>query len=325
MSTTVRVFETGAPEVMRIDDIEIPSPGRGEVHIRQHAIGVNFIDTYFRSGAYPVDVLPFVPGNEGAGEIIGVGAGVRDLKLGDRVAYAVSTLGGYAGERIIAADRLIKLPKSISYEAAGALMLKGLTAQYLLRRTYRVKAGDTLLIHAAAGGVGLILCQWAKSLGAAVIGTVGSQEKAKLAKRAGAKHVILYREGDFAARVKEITKGKLCDVVYDGVGKATFPASLDCLRPLGMFVSFGSASGPIEAFNLGLLSTKGSLFATRPSLFTYSAKREDLEKMSRELFRMVASGAVKIPLHQTRPLNDVVSVHHELESRATTGATVLLP
>ena len=226
---------------------------------------------------------------------------------------------------MIAADRLVKLPKSISYEAAAALMLKGLTAQYLLRRTFKVKADDTILVHAAAGGVGLILCQWAKALGATVIGTAGSPEKAKLAKKAGAKHVILYREEDFAARVKEITKGKLCDAVYDGVGKATFPASLDCLRPFGMFVSFGSASGPIEAFNIGLLSTKGSLFATRPSLHTYAGKREDLEKMARDLFRVVASGAVKIPLHQTRPLGDVVNVHRALEGRETTGATVLIP
>ncbi len=324
MTTTVRVHETGDPEVMRIEEIEPPSPARGQVHVRHYAIGVNFIDTYFRSGAYPVPSLPFTPGNEAAGEIIGLGEGVTNFKLGDRVAYA-ATLGAYAGERVIAADRLIKLPKGISYEGAAALMLKGLTAQYLLRRTFRVKAGDTILVHAAAGGVGLILCQWAKALGATVIGTVGSPEKAKLARKAGAKHTILYREEDFAARVKEITKGKLCDVVYDGVGKATFPASLDCLRPLGMFVSFGSASGPIEAFNLGLLSTKGSLFATRPSLFTYTAKREDLEKMARELFRVVANGSVKIPLHYTAPLNDVVNVHRALESRATTGATVLIP
>jgi NADPH2:quinone reductase len=324
MPKTVRVYEVGEPEVMRIEDIEVPPPARGEVLVRNHAIGVNFIDTYFRSGGYPVPSLPFTPGNEGAGEIIALGKGVTGLKLGDRVAYATS-LGAYAGERLIQADRLVKLPKSVSFETAAAMMLKGLTAQYLLRRTFRVKAGHTILVHAAAGGVGLILCQWAKALGATVIGTVGSPEKAKLAKNAGAKHTILYREEDFAARVKEITKGKLCDVVYDGVGKSTFPASLDCLRPLGMFVSFGSTSGPIEAFNLGLLSTKGSLFATRPSLHTYSAKREDLEKMARELFRVVASGDVKIPLHRTAPLDDVVSVHRALEARETTGATVLIP
>jgi NADPH2:quinone reductase len=324
MAKIVRVEETGEPEVMRLEDIETPSPARGQVHIRQHAIGVNFIDTYFRSGAYAAPSLPFTPGNEGAGEVIGLGEGVTDFKLGDRVAY-VTTLGAYAAERVIPADRLVKLPKAISYEAAAAIMLKGLTAQYLLRRTFRVKEGDTILIHAAAGGVGLILCQWAKALGATVIGTVGSPEKAKLAKKAGAKHVILYREEDFAARVKQITKGKLCDVVYDGVGKATFPASLDCIRPLGMFVSFGSASGQIEAFNIGLLSAKGSLFATRPSLHTYSEKREDLVKMARDLFRAISSGAVKIPLHWKVPLDDVVNVHHALEERKTTGATVLIP
>jgi NADPH2:quinone reductase len=324
MTKTVRVFEVGGPEVMRIEDIALPPPARGEVLVRNHAIGVNFIDINFRGGAYPVPSLPFTPGGEGAGEVAAIGKGVKNFKLGDGVAYATN-LGAYAGERLIEADRLVKLPKNISFETAAAMMLKGLTAQYLLRRTFRVKAGHTILVHAAAGGVGLILCQWAKALGAIVIGTVGSPEKAKLAKKAGAKHTILYREEDFAARVKEITKGKLCDVVYDGVGKSTFPASLDCLRPLGMFVSFGSASGQIEAFNLGLLSAKGSLFATRPSVFTYSAKRADLEKMARELFRVVASGAVKVPLHRTVPLDDVVNVHRALEARETTGATVLIP
>jgi NADPH:quinone reductase len=324
MTKTVRVYKTGGPEVMQFEDIEVPPPARGEVLVRNHAIGVNFVDTYYRSGAYKTPSLPFTPGNEGAGEVVAIGKGVTGFKPGDRVAY-VTTLGAYAEERLVNADRLVKLPKSISFETAAAMMLKGLTAQYLLRRTYRVKAGDTILVHAAAGGMGLILCQWAKALGATVIGTVGSAEKAKLAKKAGAKHTILYREEDFAARVKELTKGKLCDVVYDGVGKATFPASLDCLKPLGLFVSFGSASGPIEAFNLGLLTEKGSLFATRPSLHTYTAKREDLEKMARDLFRAVSSGAVQIPLHRTAPLDDVIGVHRALEGRETTGATVLLP
>jgi NADPH2:quinone reductase len=324
MTKTVRVYEVGGPEAMRIEDVAPPPLARGQVLVRNHAIGVNFIDTYFRSGAYPVPSLPFTPGSEGAGEIIALGKGVTGFKLGDRVAYAAS-LGAYAAERLIEVDRLVKLPKSISFETAAAMMLKGLTAQYLLRRTFRVKAGNTILVHAAAGGVGLILCQWAKALGASVIGTVGSPEKAKLAKKAGAGHTILYRDEDFAARVKEITKGKLCDVVYDSVGKVTFPASLDCIRPLGMFVSFGSASGQIEAFNLGLLSAKGSLFATRPSLHTYSAKRADLENMARELFRVIASGAVKVPLHKTVPLDDVISVHRALENRETTGATVLIP
>jgi NADPH:quinone reductase len=324
MTKIVRVHEVGGPEVMRIEDIEVPPPGRGEVLVRNHAIGVNFIDTYYRGGSYKVPSLPFTPGNEGAGEIVAIGKGVTGFRPGDRVAY-VTSLGAYAEERLVSADRVVKLPKSISFEAAAAMMLKGLTAQYLLRRTFAVKPGDTILVHAAAGGVGLILCQWGKALGATVIGTVGSAEKAKLAKKAGAKYTILYREEDFAARVKEITKGKLCDVVYDGVGQATFPASLDCLRPLGMFVSFGSASGPIEGFKLGLLGEKGSLFATRPSLFTYTAKREDLEKMARDLFRMVSSGAVQIPLHRTAPLDDAINVHHALEARETTGATVLLP
>jgi NADPH2:quinone reductase len=323
MPKAVRAYETGGPEVMRIEEVEVGPPGRGQVVVRNHAIGVNFIDTYFRSGTYPVPSLPFTPGNEAAGEVIALGKGVTDVNIGDRVAY-VATLGAYAEERVIAADRLVKLPKAMSFESAAAILLKGLTAQYLLRRTYKVKPGDTILVHAAAGGVGLILCQWAKALGATVIGTAGSPEKAKLAKKAGAKHVILYREEDFAARVKEITKGHLCDVVYDGVGKATFPASLDCLRPLGMFVSFGSASGQIEAFNISLLSQKGSLFATRPSLHTYAEHREDLLKMSRELFRAVSSGAVKIPLHKTAPLDDAVAVHKALEGRETTGATVLI-
>jgi NADPH2:quinone reductase len=324
MTKAVRAYATGAPDVMRIEDIAPRGPERGEVVVRHHAMGVNFIDTYYRSGLYPVPSLPFTPGNEAAGEITALGKGVKDFKVGDRVAY-VATLGAYAEERPIAADRLVKLPKAIGYETAAALMLKGLTAQYLLRRTYKVKAGDTILVHAAAGGVGQILCQWARALGATVIGTAGSPEKAKLAKKAGAKHVILYRDEDFSARVREITKGKLCDVVYDGVGKATFPASLDCLRPLGMFVSFGSASGQIEAFNIGLLSAKGSLFATRPSLHTYAHERADLLKMARELFRAVSSGAVQPPVPRTLPLDQVVEAHRALEGRETTGSTVLLP
>ncbi len=323
MVKAVRVHQTGGPEAMRIEDIELPPPGRGEVLVRNHAIGVNFIDVYFRNGHYPAPP-PFTPGNEAAGEVIDVGKGVKDFKIGDRVAYLAS-LGAYAEERVVAEDRLIKLPKHLSYEVAGGLLLKGLTAQYLLRRTHKVKAGETILVQAAAGGVGLILCQWAKALGAHVIGTAGSPEKAKLAKKAGAKHVILYRDEDFAARVKEITKGKLCDVVYDGVGKATFPAALDCLRPLGLFVSFGSASGPIEAFDIGLLATKGSLFATRPSLNAYAAKRKDFARMTRDLLRVVSNGDVEIPLHATYPLDEVASVHRALENRETTGSMVLIP
>ena len=323
MSTkAVRVHEFGGPEVMRIEEVALPPLGRGEVRVRNHAAGVNFIDTYFRAGHYKPPSMPFILGNEAAGEVVELGGGVKSVKVGDRVAY-VSTLGCYAEVRSIAADRLVKLPKSIDYDTAAAMMLKGLTAQYLLRQTFKVKAGDTILVHAAAGGVGLILCQWAKALGATVIGTAGTPEKAKLAKKAGAKHVILYRDADFVARVKEITKGKLCEAVYDGVGRSTFPASLDCLRPRGMFVSFGSASGPVDAFDVGLLAQKGSLFATRPTLKDYADSTEHLAKMARDLMRMVSSGSVHVPLHATAPIDDIVAIHRSLENRETTGATVL--
>ncbi len=318
----VRIHEFGGPEVMRVEEIDLPEPARGEVLVRNHAAGVNYIDTYFRTGLYKPPAMPFTLGNEAAGEVVAVGKGVTGFKPGDRVAY-VAALGCYSEARIVAEDRLVKLPKSIDYDTAAAMMLKGLTAQYLLRQTYKVRKGDTILVHAAAGGVGLILCQWGKALGATVIGTAGTPEKAKLAKKAGAKHVILYRDEDFVARVKEITKGKLCAAVYDGVGKATFPGSLDCISPLGMFVSFGSSSGPIAAFDINILSQKGSLFATRPTLNTYAASRENLVKMARDLFRMVSSGAVHIPLHATAALDDVVSVHRSLEGRETTGSTVL--
>lgn len=309
---------------MQLEDIEIAPPGPGEVLVRNHAIGVNFIDTYFRNGHYAAPSLPFIPGNEAAGEVIALGKGVKGFKVGDRVAY-VASLGCYAEERVVNAERLLKLPKAISYETAAAMMLKGFTTRYLLRKTFKVKEGDRILVQAAAGGVGLILCQWAKALGATVIGTVGSAEKAKLAKKAGAKYTILYRDEDFVARVKEITKGKLCDVVYDGVGKATFPGSLDCLRPFGTFVSFGSSSGPVDAFPIGLLAQKGSLFATRPTLNTYTASHEDLVKTARDLFRVVSNGDVKIAIHQTVPLADAVKAHQALEGRETTGATILIP
>ena len=325
MVAAVRVHKVGGPEVLTYEDVPVPAPGPGQVKVRNHAMGVNFIDTYFRSGMYPSPVgLPFVSGNEGAGEVTAVGSGVTDIKVGDRVGY-VAGLGSYATERILPADRAVKLPDSITYEQAAAMMLKGLTVQYLLRRTYRVAKGDNVLIHAAAGGVGLIACQWANHLGANVIGTVGSREKGELAKKNGAHHVILYRDEDFVARVKEITGGKLCEVVYDGIGKATFPASLDCIKPLGMFVSYGSASGQIDAFNINILQTKGSLFATRPTLNTYAAKREDLLKMADELFQVVASGAVKIPVNQKYPLKDAQKAHRDLEGRATTGSTILVP
>ncbi len=325
MVAAVRVHKVGGPEVLTYEDIAIGPPGQGQVRVKQHACGVNFIDTYFRMGLYPSPVgMPFVAGNEAAGEVVAVGPGVTDLKVGDRVGYVVA-LGCYAAERLVPADRAVKLPESISYEQAAAMMLKGMTAEYLLRRTFRVERGMNVFVHAAAGGVGLILCQWANHLGATVIGTVGSKEKAALAKANGCHHTILYREEDFAARTKEITGGKLCEVIYDGIGKTTFPASLDCLKPLGMFVSYGSASGQIDAFNINILQAKGSLFATRPTLNTYAAKREDLLSIANDLFDVVAKGAVKIPANQTYGLRDAVKAHRDLEGRATTGSSILLP
>jgi NADPH2:quinone reductase len=320
----IRIHQPGGPEVMRLEEVEPPPPGKGEVRLRQHAIGINFVDIYHRTGFYPPAKLPFTPGSEGAGEVVEVGPSVDGFKPGDRVAYAGSG-DAYAEERNIEARVLFKLPAAISYDTGAAMMLKGLTAQYLLRQTYRVKEGDTILVHAAAGGVGLILCQWGKALGATVIGCVGSPEKAALARKAGAKHTILYREEDFAKRVSEITKGAKCNVVYDGVGKATFPASLDCLKPFGMFASFGSASGGIEAFNLGLLAQKGSLFATRPTLATFMADRARAEKMARELFRAVSSGQVKIRIGRKWPLADAAEAHRALEQRETTGSLILAP
>jgi NADPH2:quinone reductase len=325
MVAAVRVHKVGGPEVLTFEDVDVPAPGQGQVKLKQHACGVNFIDTYFRMGMYPSPVgLPFVAGNEGAGEVIAVGPGVTDLKVGDRVAYVVP-LGGYAAERLLPADRAVKIPANISYEQAAGMMLKGMTAEYLLNRTFKVGKGTTVLMHAAAGGVGLILCQWAKHLGATVIGTVGSKDKAELAKKNGCDHTILYRDEDFVAKVKEITGGKLCDVVYDGIGKTTFPASLDCLRPLGYFVSFGSASGQVEAFNINILQAKGSLFATRPTLNHYAAKREDLNSIAANLFNVVGSGAVKIPVNQKHALKDARKAHEDLEGRGTTGSSILIP
>jgi len=319
----IRIHQVGGPEVLSLDDVELPKPGAGEVRVRHHAIGVNFIDTYQRTGLYPMP-LPFTPGGEGAGEVVDVGEGVKDFKPGDRVAYA-GPPGSYAEERNIPAAVLVKLPRGVAYDTAAAMMLKGLTAQYLLRQTHRVKKGDTILVHAAAGGVGLILCQWGRALGATVIGTVGSPDKANFAKKAGAHHTILYREEDFTKRVEEITKGKKCDVVYDGVGKDTFPASLDCLRPFGLFASFGSASGPIAAFDIGLLGRKGSLFATRPTLFTFMADRARLERMARDLFRAVGSEKVNIHVGRRMKLAEAAEAHRALEGRETTGSIVLAP
>ena len=325
MVAAVRVHKHGGPEVLTFEEIEVGAPAQGQIRVKQHACGVNYIDTYFRMGMYPSPVgMPFVAGNEGAGEVTAVGPGVTDIKVGDRIAY-VTGLGGYAAERLMPADRAVKLPDGISYQQAAGMMLKGMTAQYLLNRTFKVGKGTTVLMHAAAGGVGQILCQWANALGATVIGTAGSKEKAEIAKAHGAHHTILYRDEDFVARVKEITGGKLCDVVYDGIGKATFPASLDCIRPLGMFVSFGSASGQIDAFNINILQAKGSLFATRPTLNTYTAKREDLLATAKDLFDAVLSGKVKIPINQTYPLKDAIKAHRELEGRETTGSSILIP
>src|SRR5271156_303603 len=325
MVAAVRVHKTGGPEVLTYEEIELPAPGPGQIKVKQHACGVNFIDTYFRMGMYPSPVgMPFIAGNEAAGEVAAVGPGVSEFKVGDRVAYVVA-LGCYAAERLVPADRAVKLPANITYEQAAAMMLKGMTAQYLVRRTFKVEKGMTVLMHAAAGGVGLILCQWANHLGATVIGTVGSKDKAALAKANGCHHTILYRDEDFVARVKEITGGKLCDVVYDGIGKTTFPASLDCIRPLGMFVSFGSASGQIDAFNINILQQKGSLFATRPTLNTYAAKRADLLDIADHLFEVVESGAVKIPANQKYPLREAQQAHRDLEGRNTTGSSILIP
>jgi NADPH2:quinone reductase len=320
----IRVHRHGGPEVLAYEDIDIGQPGPGEVRIRNRAIGLNFVDIYFRSGAYAPPALPFTPGNEGAGEVVSVGAGVEGFAPGDRVVY-VETLGSYAEERIVPAHFLVPLPDAIDFETGAAMMLKGLTAQYLLRRTFRVEAGHTVLVHAAAGGVGLILTQWAKHLGATVIGTVGSPEKAGLARRSGCDHVIEYGREDFVARVREITGGRGCDVVYDGVGKATFAGSLDCLRRFGTVVSFGAASGPAEPFDIGLLMRKGSIFATSQLLFDHLVRREDVLAMSADLFGVVASGAVTIPVHARLPLAEAAEAHRRLAARQTTGATVLLP
>ncbi len=325
MTKAIRIHEHGGPEVLRYEDHEPGRPGRGEALIRHGAVGLNFIDVYFRTGLYPApNGLPFTPGSEGAGTVLEVGEGVDWLKEGDRVAYA-GPLGSYAEQRVIAADKLVKVPDGISDAQAASMMLKGMTAEYLLLRTFPVKQGQTVLYHAAAGGVGLIFGQWAKSLGVTVIGTVGSAEKAELAKAHGYDHVINYRDEDFVARVMEITDGKKCDVVYDSVGKDTFEGSLDCLKLRGTFVSFGQSSGPIPPFNIGILSQKGSLYATRPTLFQYIATRAELEASAGALFDVVKSGVVKLNVNQQYKLEDAAQAHADLEGRKTTGATVLVP
>jgi NADPH2:quinone reductase len=318
----IRIHKTGGPEVLQLDEIELAAPGPGEIRVRNKAVGLNFIETYFRSGLYPVK-FPFALGSEAAGVVDAVGADVTNLKPGDRVAY--NSAGAYAELTNLPAWRAVKIPDAVADEAAAALMLKGMTAQYLLRQTYRLEKGQTILFHAAAGGVGLIATQWAKHLGATVIGTVGSDDKAALASAHGCDHVINYRRENVPERVKELTRGRKLPVVYDGVGKDTFPMSLDCLAPRGMLVSFGNASGPVTGVDLGILASKGSLYVTRPTLAHYSNTPESFAAAAREVFDTVASGAIKVQVNQRYALADAASAHRDLEARKTTGATVLVP
>ena len=324
MTHAIRIHEHGGPEVMKWEAVEVGAPAAKEIRVRHTAVGLNYIDTYHRTGLYKI-ALPSVIGREGAGVVDAVGSEVTELKVGDRVAYASAPIGSYSEMRLVAADRVVKIPAGVTDQQAASMMLKGMTAQYLLRRTYPIKPGDTILFHAAAGGVGLILCQWAKHLGATVIGTVGSEEKATLARANGCDHVINYRTEDFVARVAEITGGKKCAVAYDGVGKDTFMKSLDCVRPRGLVALFGNASGKVEPLDLGLLAAKGSLFVTRPTLDTHVATREELVNTANELFDVVGRGIVKLEINQTYALKDAVQAHRDLEARKTTGSTVLLP
>ena len=324
MTHAIRIHEYGGPDVLKWEDVTVGAPDPGQVKVRQTAVGLNFIDIYHRTGHYPQPSLPFIPGSEAAGVVTAVGEGVRDLKVGRRVAYA-GPIGAYAEERLIAADRVVKIPDNVDDQTAAAIMLKGMTAQYLLRRIVKVGPETTLLFHAAAGGVGLIACQWAAALGATVIGTVGSSGKALIARAHGCGYVINTREEDFVAKVKDYTKGKGVDVVYDSIGKDTFPGSLDCLKPLGLWVSFGQSSGPVPPFDITLLSQKGSLFVTRPSLNTYTGSRKDLVATANDLFQIVASGKVRIAVNQTYPLEKAAEAQADLEARRTSGSTVLLP
>ena len=324
MTQAIRIHANGGPEVMLWEDVPTPEPGPGEALVRHEAVGLNYIDVYFRTGLYKAP-LPATPGMEGAGTVLAVGAGVTEVKPGDRVAYAGGPIGAYATERAIAADRLVVLPDDIDATTGAAMMLQGMTAQYLLRDSYRVQPGDTVLFHAAAGGVGLIACQWLKALGATVVGTVGSDAKADLARAHGCDHTIVYTRENFAERVLELTGGAGVPVVYDGIGKDTFMGSLGCLAPRGMMVSYGNASGPVPPFDLSLLSAKGSLKLTRPTLMTYTARRDLLEPMAADLFDVVTSGKVKIEIHQRYELLDAAQAHRDLESRKTTGSTILLP
>jgi NADPH2:quinone reductase len=324
MSHAIQVHQPGGPEVLRWEEVEVPDPGPGQVRIRNSAVGLNYIDVYFRTGLYPAPSSPFIPGMEGVGIVEALGSGVKDLAVGDRVAYG-RNLGGYAQVRLLDAEFAVKVPDSLDDQQVAAMMLQGMTTEYLLQRTYKVRPGDTILFHAAAGGVGLLACQWAKALGATVIGTVGSKEKAELARAHGCDHTILYKEEDFVARVKDITKGAGVPVVYDSVGKDTLMRSMDCLRPRGMLVSFGQSSGKVDPFDIGVLSAKGSLYLTRPTLMTYTSTREDLLLSCKALFDMVGSGKVKVRVGQTFALKDAADAHRALESRQTTGSTVLVP
>ncbi|MGU3399202.1 quinone oxidoreductase family protein [Brucellaceae bacterium D45D] len=324
MINAIRVHQTGGPEVLNYEQVEIGEPGPGQAKVHHEAIGLNFIDVYFRTGLYKAEQLPFTPGNEGAGTVIAVGSGVDNVRVGDRVAY-VTTPGSYADERIVPAERLVRVPDKIDLKTAAGMMLKGMTAQYLLRSTFDVKPGQTMLFHAAAGGVGLIAGQWARYLGATVIGTAGSPEKIALAKQHGYDHVINYRSENFVEKVRELTDGKGVDVVYDSVGRDTYMGSLDVLKPRGLLACFGQSSGLIPPFDLGTLSQKGSLFITRPTLFHYIATRPELESAANGLFDVVSSGAVKIEVNQSYALKDVRKAHEDLEARKTTGTTILLP
>ena len=323
MVHAIRVHENGGPEKMLWEAVDVGQPGPGELRLKHRAVGLNYIDTYHRSGLYKI-ALPSVIGMEGAGEVTAVGAGVTEFKLGDRVAYA-NPMGSYSEERVVPADRVVKVPDSVDDRTAATMMLQGMTVRYLLKETYKVGPGTTMLLHAAAGGIGLIACQWAKHLGATIIGTTSSAEKAKLAMDNGCTHVINYKTEDFVKRTKELTDGKGVDVVYDSIGKDTFPGSLDCLKPRSLWVSFGNASGAIQGFDIGILAAKGSLYATRPTLFSYTAKREDLVASANDLFDVVSKGIVKIAVNQTYPLKEAAQAHRDLEARKTTGSTVLLP
>ncbi len=323
MTKAIRIHVNGGPEVMRWEDVPTPEPAAGQALVAHEAVGLNYIDVYFRTGLYKAPSMPLIIGMEGAGTVVSVGPGVTTVKAGDRVAYA-GPIGAYAAKRVIAADRLVALPDSIDFRTAAGMMLQGLTAQYLLRRTHRVQPGDTVVVHAAAGGVGLILCQWARHLGVRVIGVVSTEAKAEMAREHGATHVVIGTD-TLAAEVRRITDGAMVPVVYDSVGKDSFAASLDCLAPLGTMVTYGNASGPVPAVEPSLLTSKGSLFLTRPTLATYTAKRSDLEAMAAELFEVVASGAVQIRVNQTFALRDAAEAHRALEARQTTGSTVLIP